>query len=63
MKGLKRFEVNYRIISKGGKVMVVHHNHLKQTHISFQAGEPVCPSREVEEFQMVDVTPDPTNRY
>ncbi len=54
---LKRFGVNYRIISKGGKVMVVHHDQLKHSHIPFQVGEPVCPSREVGEFQVVDVTP------
>ena len=54
---LKQFGVNYRIISKGGKVMVVHHDQLKHSHIPFQVGEPVCPSREVGEFQVVDVTP------
>lgn len=52
----KRFGVNYKILSKGGKVMVVHHNQLKLCHIPFQQGEPVCPSREVE-FQVVDITP------
>jgi hypothetical protein len=54
---LKRFGVNYRIVSKGGKVMVVHYYQLKHSHIPFQVGEPVCPSREVGEFQVVDVTP------
>jgi uncharacterized cupin superfamily protein len=44
---LKRFGVNYRIVSKGGKVMVVHHDQLKHSHIPFQVGKPVCPSREV----------------
>ena len=37
--------------------MVVHHNQLKYSHIPFQAGEPVCPCREVGEFHVVDVTP------
>ncbi len=37
--------------------MVVHHEQLKHSHIPFQVGEPVCPSREVGEFQVVDVTP------
>ena len=37
--------------------MVVHHDQLKHSHIPFQVGEPVCPSREVGEFQVVDVTP------
>ena len=44
---VKLFGVNYRIVSKGGKVMVVHHDQLKHSHIPFQAGEPVCPSRRV----------------
>ena len=36
--------------------MVVHHDQLKHSHIPFQVGEPVCPSREVGEFKVVDVT-------
>ena len=56
-KIVKRFGVNYRIVSKGGKSMVVHHDHLKHSHVPFQMGEPVCPTREVGEFQVVDVTP------
>ena len=54
---VKRFGVNYRIVSKGGKVMVVHHDQLKHSYIPFQTGEPVCPSWEVGEFHVVDVTP------
>ena len=37
--------------------MVVHHDQLKHSSIPFQEGEPVCPSREVGEFKVVDVTP------
>ena len=54
---VKRLGVNYRIVSKGGKVMVVHRDQLKYSYISFQAGEPVCPGREVGKFHVVDVTP------
>ena len=54
---LKRFGVDYRIIFTGGKVMVVHHDQLKRSYIPFEGGKPVCPSREVGEFQVVDVTP------
>ena len=49
--------MNYRIVSKGGKVMVVHHDQLKYSYIPFQAVEPVYPSSEVGEFHVVDVTP------
>ena len=37
--------------------MVVHHDQLKNSHTPFQEGKPVCPSREVGEFEVVDVTP------
>lgn len=56
-KILKRFGVNYRIISKGGEGKVVHHDQLKLSYVPFQQGEPVCPAREVGEFQVVDVAP------
>ena len=49
--------VDYRIVSKGGKQKVVHHNQLKHSYIPFEDGEPVCPSRGVGEFKVVDVTP------
>ena len=51
-----RVGVDYRIVPKGGKEMVVDHNQLKHSYISFQEGEPVCPSREEGEFKVVDVT-------
>ena len=54
---LKRVGVDYKIVSKGGKEMVVHHDQLKHSYIPFQEGEPVCPSREVGEFRVVDITP------
>ena len=54
---LNRVGVDYRIVSEGGKEMVVHHDQLKHSYIPFQEGEPVCPSREVGEFKVVDVTP------
>ena len=44
---VKRFGVNYRIVSKGKKVIVVHYDQLKYSYIPFQAGEPDCPGREV----------------
>ena len=37
--------------------MVVHHDQLKHNFTPFQEREPVCPSREVGEFKVVDVTP------
>ena len=54
---LNRVGLDYRIVSKGGKEMVVHHGQLKHSYIPFQEGELVCPSREVGEFKVVDVTP------
>ena len=54
---LNRVGEDYRIVSKGGKEMVVHHDQLKHSYIPFQEGEPACPSREVGEFKVVDVTP------
>ena len=56
---LNRVGVNYKIMSTGGEVKVVHHDQLKITHIPFQPGELVCPTREIGEFQVVDVAPQP----
>ena len=37
--------------------MDVPHDQVEHSYIPFQVGEPICPSREAGEFQMVDVTP------
>ena len=49
--------VVYRIVSKGEKEMIVHHDQLKHSYIPSQEGEPLCPSREVGELKVVDLTP------
>ena len=54
---LKRVGVNYKIVSQGGEGKVVHHDQLKLSYVPFQLGELVCPSREIGEFQVVDVEP------
>jgi hypothetical protein len=54
---VKRVGFDYRIVSKGRKEMVVHHDQLKHSYIPVQESELVCPSREVGEFKVVDVTP------
>ena len=53
----KRVGVNYKIVSQGGEGKVVHHDQLKLSYVPFQPGELVCPSKEVGEFQVVDVVP------
>ena len=35
----------------------LHHDQLKLSYVPFQLGELVCPSREIGEFQVVDVEP------
>ena len=42
---LNQVGVDYRIVSKEGKEMVVHPDQLKHSYIPFQEAEPVCPSR------------------
>ena len=54
---IKRLGVNYKIISRGGVEKVVHHDQLKLGYVPFQPGELVWPTREVGEFQVVDVAP------
>ena len=56
---LKRVGVNYKIVSQGGEGKVVHHDQLKLSYVPFQPGELVCPSQEIGEFQVVDVSPQP----
>ena len=52
---LKWVGVDYKIVSKGGKEIVVDHDQLKHSYIP--RGRTVCPSREVGEFRVVDITP------
>ena len=54
---IKLSGVNYKIISRGGVEKVVHHDQLKLGYVPFQPGELVCLTREVGEFQAVDVAP------
>ena len=42
-------------MSQAGEGKVVHHGQLKLSYVPFQLGELVCPSREIGEFQVVDV--------
>ena len=44
-------------MSQGGEGKVVHHDQLKLSYVPFQLDELVCPSREIGEFQVVDVEP------
>ncbi len=54
---IKRLGVNHKIISRGGVEKVVHHDQLKLSYVPFQPGKLGCPTREVGEFQVVDVAP------
>ena len=47
--------VNYKLRSKAGKDLVVHHNQAKACTISFNKGEPYCPVQEAEEIEMVSI--------
>ena len=44
--------VNYKLRSKAGKDIVVHHNQVKSCTIPFNKGEPHCPVREAEEIEL-----------
>jgi hypothetical protein len=41
---VKRVGFDYRIVSKGRKEMVVHHDQLKHSYIPVQESELVCPT-------------------
>eukprot|EP00794_Sanderia_malayensis_P018344 gene18344-biopygen12294 len=43
---LARNGVNYRVRSKDGKELVVHHNNVKACTVPFGKGEPFCPVKE-----------------
>ena len=45
--------VNYKIRSKEGKDIVVHHNNVKSCIVSFDKGEPFCPVRETAEIDLM----------
>ena len=44
--------VNYKLRSKAGKDIVVHHNQVKSCTIPFNKGEPHCPVREAKEIEL-----------
>jgi len=50
---ISRQGVNYKLRSKTGTYLVVHHNQVKTCTIPFNRGEPYCPVREAEEIEMV----------
>ena len=50
---ISRQGVNYKLRSKTGTYLVVHHNQVKASMIPFNRGEPYCPVREVKEMEMV----------
>ena len=50
---ISRQGVNYKLRSKTGTYLVVHHNQVKSCTLPFNRGEPYCPVREAEEIEMV----------
>ena len=47
--------VNYKLCSREGKDIVVHHNNVKPCTIPFNMGEPSFPVREAEEMEIVHI--------
>ena len=47
--------VNYKLRSREGKDIVVHHNNVKPCTIPFNMGEPSFPVREAEEMEIVHI--------
>ena len=52
------FGVNYKIRSKAGKDVIVHHNNVKACSVPFSAGETFCPVPESEEVGFLTETLD-----
>lgn len=45
--------VNYKLQSREGKQLVVHHNNVKPCAVPFDLGEPFCPVRETGDLSLV----------
>ena len=56
---LSRQGVNYKIRSRGGKEMVVHHDHLKQCVVPANQGVPFCAVPESMDMTVADRPPAP----
>ena len=56
-KVVNRLGITYRVQSKDGKVMIVHHDNIKKGYIPIDSGRIVSPGRETGDFEVVHGMP------